>query len=150
VSPLTEARSARKGEGGLVMEERGRVVDIKGELAVVEMEKTGRAGCGSCCLCKKNAGGRFFLEAVNSAGAKKGDTVTVEIDDTSILRGIFFVYGVPLAGFMLGITASYFLKNVVLKIAVFLVILGFFWQYGLRKGNEEGKKSRAKIAKEIK
>ncbi len=130
------------------MEERGRIIDITGDTAVVEVEKKpGRGRCGSCCLCQKNAEGRLFLEAVNSAGAKKGDAVTVEVDDMAVLRGILYVYGVPLAGFILGITASYFIKNVVLKIAAFLIILGFFWHYGLSKGNEEGKKSRARIVR---
>ncbi len=128
------------------MKENGRVVDIKNGTAVVELEKK-PGGCGSCRICGKNAGGRLFLETENSAGAERGDSVTVEIDDIAVLRGVLFIYMAPLAGFILGITASCFIKNIPLKIAVFLTVLGLFWYYGLKKGNEEGKKNRARIVK---
>ena len=129
------------------MKENGRVVDIKGGTAVVELEKK-PGGCGSCCICRKNAGGKLFLEAETGGGTERGDSVTVEIDDTAVLRGVLFIYMAPLAGFILGIAASYFIKNIPLKIAAFMAVLGLFWYYGLKKGNEEGKKNRARITKE--
>ncbi|MBN1444872.1 MAG: SoxR reducing system RseC family protein [Candidatus Omnitrophica bacterium] len=126
------------------MKENGRVVDIKGATAVVELGKK-PGGCGSCCICRKNAGGKLFLEAENGEGIEIGDSVTVEIDDTAVLKGVLFIYMAPLAGFILGIAASSFIKNIPLKITVFLTVLGLFWYYGLKKGNEEGKKNRARI-----
>ncbi len=128
------------------MKETGRVIDIKGGTAVVELEKK-PGGCGSCCICRKNAGGKLFLEAEAGDGIEKGDIVTAEIDDTAVLKGVLFIYTAPLAGFVLGIAASYFIKNIPLKVAVFLAILSSFWYYGLKKGNEEGKKNRIRIVR---
>jgi positive regulator of sigma E activity len=126
------------------MKETGRVVDIKGGTAVVELEKK-TGGCGSCCICSKNAGGKLFLEAEAAEGIGIGDTVTLEIDDTAILKGVLFIYLSPLAGFVMGIAASSFIKNIPVKIAVFMAVLASFWYYGLKKGNEEGKRNRAII-----
>jgi len=126
------------------MKETGRIVDIKGGTAVLELEKK-PGGCGSCCICSKNAGGKLFLEASAGEGIEIGDTVTVEIDDTAILKGVLFIYLSPLAGFVMGIAASSFIKNIPVKIAVFMAVLASFWYYGLKKGNEEGKRNRAVI-----
>jgi len=128
--------------------ERGRVVKIQGDKVLVAVDKKDRSHCGSCSLCKKGADGLFFLEAVNKGEAKEGERVVVRIDDTTLLKGVLFIYGLPLAGFIIGAVAAYFVDIFYLKMVIFLSVFTAFWYYGLKKGNEAGEKSLPEVIKE--
>jgi len=128
--------------------ERGKVVEIKGEKVIVAVDKKDRGHCGSCSLCKKGTDGLFFLEAVNKGQAKEGERVVVRIDDTTLLKGVLFIYGLPLTGFIAGVVAAYFIDIFYLKVVIFLSVFTAFWYYGLKKGNETGKKNLPEVIKE--
>jgi len=77
------------------MKEQGVVVELKGTAAVVRIEEQGGcASCGSAGTCKAEAGGRL-LEAENRAGAKRGDSVEVELSGGSFVKASLVVYMVP-------------------------------------------------------
>lgn len=126
------------------MKEKGKVIKVNGEKAVVLMENTaGR--CEKCGLCKKISGRGPFLEVKNSKGMKEGDKVEVEIKEDDLLNISIFIFGFPLAGFVLGIISVSFIRNILLKIIVFLLFLVFFWVIGFRKGQKYGEKRRPEI-----
>lgn len=125
--------------------ERARIVEVEGEKVLVEIEREKSRGCGGCSLCKRGANGRFFLELRNNGRVKKGETVLVKIDDTALLKGVLFIYGIPAAGFVAGVCAAYFFHHWYLKVIVFSTIFGTLWALGLKKGNEIGKKSEPEI-----
>ena len=127
------------------MEERGRIVEVKGDIVVVELERGKNAHCGSCCLCHKGQGGRFFLEAINNGMVKTGDIVLLRIDDSAVLKGVLFVYGLPLVGFIAGLILAYYIQALYLKMVIFLSVFTGFWYYGLKKGDETGKKKKPEI-----
>ncbi len=131
-----------------MLEEKGKVVELKDRTVIVALEKKDKGHCGSCSLCHKGAGGRFFLEVLNNANVKEGDSVIVRIDDSAVLKGILFVYGLPLAGFIAGLIAAHYIQVLYLKVIIFLSVFTAFWYYGLKKGNEVGEKRKPEIIKE--
>lgn len=128
-----------------MLEERGRIVEVKGETVIVELEKGKDAHCVSCGLCSKLQNGRFFLEAINNGRVKTGDIVVVRIDDSVVLKGIFFVYGLPVVGFIVGLILAHYIKAIYLKAVIFLSVFTVFWYYGLKKGNEIGRQKKPEI-----
>jgi len=123
-------------------------VEIKDNTAVVAVEKRDGSHCGSCSLCRKGTGGMFFLEVANNTDVKEGDSVIVRINDSAVLKGILFVYGLPLAGLIAGVVSAYFVHLLYLKMVIFLSVFTAFWYYGLKKGNEVGEKRKPEIIKE--
>lgn len=128
-----------------MLEERGKVVDIRGETAIVEIKKGKSAHCSSCGLCNKGQNGRAFLEVVNSGSVKIGDTVLVRIDDTALLKGAMFIYGLPLLGFVAGVCIASLMHPWYLRVLVFLMVFIGIWWYGLKKGNEIGRRRKPEI-----
>ncbi|MCM8760102.1 MAG: SoxR reducing system RseC family protein [Candidatus Omnitrophica bacterium] len=128
-----------------MLKERGRIVEVKGEVVVVELEKGKDVQCGVCGLCSKVQSGRFFLEAINNGMVKTGDMVVVRIDDSAVLKGALFLYGVPLAGFIGGLILAHYIEVIYLKMAIFLSVFTGFWYYGLKKGQQIGKRKKPEI-----
>lgn len=128
-----------------MIEEKGKVIEIKGDTVIVAVERKDRGHCGSCCLCRKGDGGQFFLEAKNSGEVKEGDSVFVRIDDVALLKGTIFIYGLPILGFIAGLVTAHYINNLYIKTAIFISVFTAFWYYGLKKGNELGKKKKPEI-----
>ena len=84
------------------MDEVGVVIEIKGRLAVVKVAGGGGCeGCSSSGSCKVAEGGRV-IEADNSAGAKPGQHVMVELPAGAFLKASFLVYMVPVLFLFIG------------------------------------------------
>ena len=129
------------------MKETGKVVEVKGEMAVVMMER--REKCKSCELCKKIIGKQQVIEAENVIKALPGDIVEVEINEDDLFKISLFIYGFPLLGFVTGVVSAYFLENIFLKVIIFLFFLFFFWVVGFKKGQIYGEKAKPKIVSKI-
>ncbi len=118
------------------MQEKGRVVNLENRRASVVLDRKKRSsGCSQCNLCSRDRQGRLVLEAEDGLGVNIGDLVDVEVDDLSVLKATILVYGLPLAGFLLGVFSWIFIGPVYLKIAVFLIIFLGLWRYGLNKAD---------------
>ena len=99
------------------MEEIGIiVVRKKGNFAIVKIEKNDRIGCKECGLCRTGRNGGLYLESENLIGARTGEKVRVEIPGESIFIAAVFIYGIPLAGFILGIVIASVIENVILTL----------------------------------
>ncbi|HOV21344.1 MAG TPA: SoxR reducing system RseC family protein [bacterium] len=129
------------------MKENGKVIELKGDIAVVKMERKNK--CEKCGLCEKIAGRDPFIEVKNKIDAKIGDEVEVEIKEDDLLKISIFIFGFPLLGFILGIISSYFCKNITLKIVVFLVFLLSFWIAGFKKGKNYAENTKPHIVSKI-
>lgn len=86
------------------MVEQGVVACLDKEKIIVSMKR--RSACGSCKACGMTESGERTLEFENTVGARKGDSVEIELDDRLILKGAFIVYLLPLAGLITGIAAG--------------------------------------------
>lgn len=98
-----------------MLEESGRVVDVEGEFAWVESDRTtacggcsARAGCGTGAIASVLGRKRLRLRAVNTAEAHIGDRVVIGIAESGVVRGSLAVYAVPLAGLFAGAIAGQF------------------------------------------
>ncbi|MCX8083227.1 MAG: SoxR reducing system RseC family protein [bacterium] len=127
-----------------MLEEKGKAVEVKGDTVIVMVDRKDKGHCGCCCLCRKEKG-FFFLEAANDGKVKVGDSVIVRIDDSGLLKGVFFIYALPVIGFITGIISAYYVPFLSLKMVIFLSVFTAFWYYGLKKGNETGKRMKPEI-----
>jgi len=125
------------------MEGKGRIIELKGNIGIVLME--GKGGCKNCKVCKKMVEREPVIEAENIVNAKFGDKVVVKIDENILLKISFFLYGMPLIGFIAGIIFSYILNSILLKIISFFSILLFFWYTGFRIAENYGKNNKPQI-----
>lgn len=93
------------------MREIGILTEIKGNVAVVSVDKKEEcAGCG-LCLFKDNANVAEFY-AKNSIGAKVGDKVIVEHSDSGKFLGTVMAFFIPLLLIGLAVLINYlFIKN---------------------------------------
>ncbi len=80
-------------EIGIVTEKMGNIIKIKMDLA---------SGCGSCVACEGHKNKDTSIEAVNSCGAKIGDTVSVDME-RKVLTASLILYGIPLVALTIGI-----------------------------------------------
>ena len=88
------------------MLERGKVIEINGDRAKVSLPF--KEGCSTCGKCTLGKGGKYMrMEADNTAGARAGDDVMVEIPERDPLAAACLLFGIPLLGLLVGGGAGY-------------------------------------------
>jgi len=88
-------------------DDRGIVVELKGEFAVVEMETTDACQCCRAkVVCQPNSAGQRFLQVKNTLNVKIGDRVVLEQSGANQIRLVMVQYGLPLLGFLTGVFAG--------------------------------------------
>ena len=101
------------------MIQKGKVISLDGEYAVVEVMRTsGCVGCSKqegCIACKK----KIKSVAYNGIGAREGDSVTLESESSKVLWYALLVFVLPLA-LAIGayITSSLFISEQSIQILV--------------------------------
>ncbi|MFQ3574245.1 MAG: SoxR reducing system RseC family protein [Thermodesulfovibrionales bacterium] len=93
------------------MEEVGTVKEIRGQRALVIVEKKG--GCESCpgaSLCNTIGSDQGGIEAINEIGAKQGDTVKIAFRSFTFLKGTIVVYLIPALFLVVGAVIG---KNII-------------------------------------
>ena len=86
------------------MKEQGKVVEVAGNLAKVELPSS--PACQSCRACERGTQGTMIAEANNSLGAKVGDKVEMEIPSPRVMGASIIIFVLPLIGLMLGYFAG--------------------------------------------
>jgi sigma-E factor negative regulatory protein RseC len=101
-----------------MIEETGQVVDVEGEFAWVESERSStcgscavRQGCGTGAIARVLGRRRVRLRVLNRIGARTGDYVVIGVPGSGLVRGSLAVYAVPLSGLFAGALAGYALAN---------------------------------------
>jgi sigma-E factor negative regulatory protein RseC len=99
-----------------MIEETGRVVDVRGRYAWIATEPrtacnscSVRNGCGTSVLAKVLGRRNAPLRVINSIGVVAGDRVVIGVSESGLVRGSLAVYCVPLAGLFAGGVASHYL-----------------------------------------
>jgi positive regulator of sigma E activity len=88
------------------MREQGRVVELDGTTAKIALEETGACKtCPACSMCRP-AGGKRYIQAVNTAGAQVGDSVLFEIYPPYSLFAIMLFFGLPVFLGLIGLILS--------------------------------------------
>ncbi|MBI5206660.1 MAG: SoxR reducing system RseC family protein [Candidatus Firestonebacteria bacterium] len=90
------------------MEEIGKIIEIKGDFAIIKMESKEQCkNCGHCISVSTFDG--FIMEINNNIKAHVGDRVKISIPEKTILYASFIVYFIPLVFIFIGyFTGVYF------------------------------------------
>ncbi|MCM8756870.1 MAG: SoxR reducing system RseC family protein [Candidatus Omnitrophica bacterium] len=131
------------------MQEKGTIIEEKDNLVVVKLDREKSAGCAGCGRCHSGSDGRLLVEAEKYPGAEIGQRVLIEILPQEVLVSCLLIYGLPLAGFILGVIASRVFESNLGKTIVFLGCFGLSWWAGLSLGQRYGQKHRPKIVKTL-
>jgi sigma-E factor negative regulatory protein RseC len=138
-----------------MIEESGRVVELEGEYAWIESERS--TACGGCAVrkgCGTGAMARVLgqrpvrLRVINRISAVVGDRVVVGISESGLLRGSLAVYAVPLAALFAGALGGHFIGGQLWPVArdplaiagaVSGLLAGLAWlqRFSRRTGNHE-------------
>lgn len=90
------------------MAEKGVVVELNGELAVIKMMRS--EACAKCRACVAGMSEKeMSIVAENACGAQVGDWVEMELRENGFYKAVLIMYGIPLIGLVSGILAGYFL-----------------------------------------
>ena len=123
------------------MAEKGQVIGIKNNFAVVRMERT--EACAKCRACIAGLKTQdMIIEAENVCGADVSDWVLVEIAGGKFMSAVLIMYGIPFASFIAGTILSYFFilpymgisegsrELLSFFIGLICIVPGFFWIKG--------------------
>ena len=125
------------------MREKGKIVEKRGEVVVVEIEKENRKECSSCGLCKM--GKKPYIEIESEKNFNVGDSVIVEVSEDIILKSSLLIYGLPLAGFVAGVLLAGLFRNHTMKVIIFFLIFGGTWYIGLNLANKLHRRYKPQI-----
>jgi len=100
------------------MKERGIVIEINNGLAKVRL--TQKPECASCGICSRAEGMNRILTVHAHTPLEINQLVTVEVNEKVMTLSTILLFGVPIAGFLIGAFAGYMAGGE--KLAV---ILGF-------------------------
>jgi len=104
------------------MKERAEVIKISGKTAVVKIDR--KSECSSCGMCGFKGKNNFVkLRAKNTADAKAGDIVIIEIENDNRLAASFIVYILPLIFVAAGLIAGYFTGSEIWMFIICLLML---------------------------
>lgn len=82
------------------LRQTGRVVELKGDMAVVRFQRTD--ACGHCNACFHFGSNEADIEIENTCQAVEGDVVAIQLHSGSMLKASAIAYGVPLIGLVAG------------------------------------------------
>jgi sigma-E factor negative regulatory protein RseC len=114
-----------------VIEESGQVVEVQGEFAWIESERTStcggcavRKGCGTSAIAKVLGQRRVRLRVLNRINASVGDNVVIGIAESGLVRGSLAVYAAPLLGLFTGALVGQLLGKQVFGMSSDLLAIG--------------------------
>lgn len=90
-----------------MIEEEGRIIEVKGETAFIKAERT--TSCDKCMakeVCTGLTETSMLIEALNPVNAKAGDHVIFNVGAATVVKAGVLLYLFPLIGFISGIVAG--------------------------------------------
>lgn len=82
------------------MEEVGRVIEINGDKAKIQIKR--HASCSKCGACGMGKNAAIYLELINTLGAHTGQYVLIRLESSMVLQAALWLYGLPLCAFIGG------------------------------------------------
>jgi len=129
------------------MVEVGKVVEIKGNLAKVELETKDKcSGCSMANFCQLGDGRKRYIEVERIPDIKIGNKVQIEIESAHLLKGTMLLFFIPAVSFIVGIALGQMLvEGIVFPLIfgiLFLAATFFFLHLGDKKLAEKRNKTR--------
>ena len=84
------------------MEEKGVIKDIKGNIAVVEIQKKASDECARCGVCVSAGDTTKIMRVTRVPGLAVGQKITLEVSGPSAYKGILLLFVAPIAAFITG------------------------------------------------
>ena len=104
------------------MKEIAEVVKADKNVATIKIER--KSDCYACNACSfKNNANYVKLRAINTIGAKKGDSVVVEMESNNRLTASFLVYILPLIFAAIGLLIGSFFDSEIWMFIICLTML---------------------------
>ena len=88
---------------------KGIVDGVSGEMLTIVFDRP--EACGDCHNCMRGSEDCSKHTITLRGKARIGDVVEVEMDDSHVMAASALAYTVPLAGFLAGLGAGYFLRG---------------------------------------
>lgn len=139
------------------MNEFGEVVEIQGDMALVNIQR--KSACGQCKACElgHSDAKEINLLVENKLSAKVGDSVNLLMETPDFLKAAMIVYLIPLIALFAGIFLGGFvfgvlgINNEILNVGVGLLLMGGSFLFVREKDKELSKnKKYSPIMVEIK
>ncbi|MHB8895139.1 MAG: SoxR reducing system RseC family protein [Candidatus Geothermincolia bacterium] len=86
----------------------GTVLEAEGEIAKVYIESKACDHCQACGFGAVRDKKAMEVNALNKLGARKGDTVHLEVSGKKVMSASAIVFLIPFAGFVAGFIIGYF------------------------------------------
>lgn len=84
------------------MRQSGTVISTRGSKAKVLLER--QSACGDCKGCRwGDEDMSMEIEAINSANAKTGDRVEINMENQDVFKAAFIAYAIPLFALIIGV-----------------------------------------------
>ena len=96
--------------------EKGIVEKVENDFAYVRAQR--KSACGGCasrshCSSLHSSGNTMLVKTSNTLKAKKGETVSFQINSGTLLKYTFIIYIVPVLGLLLGALSAGRLANII-------------------------------------
>ncbi len=92
------------------MQQTGKVLEIEGEYALVQFQRT--KACGNCNACMSLGDGMAAVKIKNTLNAHPGDHVHIQLHANSFLKATAIAYGVPLLALLIGVILGALISDV--------------------------------------
>lgn len=103
------------------MAESGIVIEKKKNLVVVKLER--KEACAQCKACVAGLSSKeMLMEADNLCDAQIGDRVNVSLENSSFLKAVLIMYGIPFLSLLGGLAVGY----IFFKSEIAAILGGFF------------------------
>ena len=130
------------------MFDRGKVFKVEKNTIWIEFEPYG--ACHSCGICTISKSGNMVLAIENTADAKIGDWLEVEISPLPVSLAPFISFGLPVILFLAGVILGNFVSELVSVIAgLFFLFFGFMLVKMIDRYLNRSKKYAARIVKKM-
>ncbi len=96
------------------MKDEGIVISTEEDFARVEVDCLSACNtCAASSLCIKKDQDTGFLSVRNALRARPGDTVTIEVPDSTYSKTLIWLFSVLLGGCLIGMTLGYLASAVI-------------------------------------
>lgn len=134
----------------LKMQEEGLIVEVRGELAKVEIQRS--SACGHCHACQMGTNGMMIAEVQNPVNAKVGEKVKIETPSGAVLKATFMVYIFPLTGLAVGYIIGKAITHselIGIGLGIGMIVFSFFLLHWYDKKIARSKKLVPKITEVV-
>lgn len=128
------------------MIEIGKVVEVRGEIARVQLEpKSQCSGCSMAGVCELIGEGKRYIEVKRTATTRVGDIVKVKIEGGQLIKGTVLLFLIPAFSFVIGAALGQKLtEGIFLSLFLGIAFMGtvFFFLHLLDKRIKRNPKSQ--------